>query len=369
MCVAGMIWADRSKRVVSFMMLTVFFVAMVGVMLALQAVSRNAVHSVAGCQLGVQGGSRFKVVQDLGGTLTYRVRGIDGKSGAVLDAMTLGNKSGLTKELRSQYSRSGVSHILALSGYHLTLIYVLLELVLMSKIISLKWRWISNVIILGCIWAFALIAGLPPSLVRATIMCSIMIVSKIFCRNALSFNSLAIAAMVMLLINPLQIYDVGFELSFVSMIGILGIGIPICRWMSAKVEHFHWAWLWDKCLSVIIITLTCTIFTAPLVAFYFHQLPLLSIIPNLCLSIVVPIVMCGAVVWWILWPFPMLQNLITPVVEGGVDVMNGITEYTASLPWVCIEWRPDLTAIILFYIGLWSIIKIFRYICKSKVFD
>lgn len=154
----------------------------------------------------------------------YHSNGIDGDEGAIIEAMTTGNKQALSRELRQQYSKAGVSHILALSGYHLTLIYALLEFFLMGRIVQIKWRWITNIIILLCLWAFAFITGMPPSLLRATIMCSILILSKIFYRNNLSLNSLALAAFIMLTINPLQLFDVGFQLSFTSMLGILVVG-------------------------------------------------------------------------------------------------------------------------------------------------
>lgn len=297
----------------------------------------------------------------------YHSRGITGEEGAIIEAMTIGNKQDLTPELRRQYSRAGISHILALSGYHLTLIYAILELLLFGKIVTRRWRWISSVIILACLWLFALITGMSPSLTRATIMCSIMILSKIFYQESFSLNSLAFAAIVMLCINPLQVFDIGFELSFMSILGIIIIGKPVCDSLSGKsFTDSKWKGILPKALGIIVITISCTLFTAPLVAYYFHQIPLLSVFTNLVISILTPLIMTMSIFWWMLWPLQGVQHLVTGILVWLVSAMNVTTGFVASMQWSTIEWQPNLLAVILFYVLLWAVIRIFCYLCKFK---
>ena len=296
----------------------------------------------------------------------YQSRGITGDEGAVIEAMTTGNKQLLTNEIRQHYSKAGASHILALSGYHLTLIYTLLELLLFGKIIHLRWRWTVNIIILATLWIFASITGYPPSLVRATIMCSILILSKIFYQDNLSLNSLAIAAFVMLIINPLQLFDVGFQLSFASMTGILLVGVPLLRHIDDRYQERP-IWHYGKSIfSIIIITTVCSIFTAPLVAYYFHQLPLLSILTNLIITILAPIIIGGSMIWWALAIIPSVQALITPLLLKTAGLMNNLTEAISSLSYSTAEWHPNIIGVILFYVLIFNIIIFFVNINVKK---
>lgn len=288
----------------------------------------------------------------------YRKEGIVGDEAALIEAITLGEKQNLTKSMREEYSRAGVSHILALSGYHLTFIYVLLEMLFLGRLVILRWRWISRLAVLLCLWVFAWIAGMPPSLLRATIMISVMIVSGIFYRYAISLNSLALSALLILLVDPFLLMDIGFQLSYVSMIGILTVGVPLTY--RLQPENCILA----KLVPVVVITLTCSVFTAPLVAYYFHQIPLLSVVSNLVLTVLVPLVMLTASVWWMMLIVPSIQVVVTSCLVFLVSVMNSVVSGVASVEWATVSWRPNLLGLILFYILLCSLIGIFHYLCK-----
>ena len=115
------------------------------------------------------------------------------------------------------FSKAGISHVLALSGFHLTVIVALLDVLLMRGLFKRRWRKITALMIIPFIWAFTLIAGLPPSLVRATTMCSFLQLALVIGNNQGLKNACGIAVFLMLVANPLQIMDVGFQLSFLSL--------------------------------------------------------------------------------------------------------------------------------------------------------
>lgn len=290
----------------------------------------------------------------------YREGGVVGDEGAVAEAITTGNRTLLTASLKDSYSDAGASHILALSGYHLSLIYALLELMFLSRLVAIRWRWISRLCVLSLLWVFAWLAGMPPSLMRATIMITTMIVSGLLYRNSMSLNSLAISALILLVADPLSLFNVGFQLSYVSMVGILLVGIPL----TDRLTGVHW--LLDKVALVIVITLTCSVFTAPLLALYFGRLPLLSAMTNLMLALIVPAVLVLAFLWWVTIFIAPLQHVVTAALLFAVSVMNGVVEFVASIPWGTFEWRPNMLGITLFYALLCSIIRIFHYLCSSK---
>ena len=121
--------------------------------------------------------------------------GVDGSVYAVVAAMTLGDKSQLTKELRDTYAVSGASHILALSGLHLGIIYTLLSLLLSRR----RWQVISQVVIIVCIWLFVFLVGMSASVVRSAVMITVYALLSLGHRDKMSVNTLAFAAIVMLL--------------------------------------------------------------------------------------------------------------------------------------------------------------------------
>ena len=147
----------------------------------------------------------------------YRQMGAADDQYAVLAAMTLGDKSAMSSTLRQVYAVSGASHVLALSGLHLGIIYMLLSLLVVNR----RLRLLSQVMIVTAIWAFALLVGLPASVVRAAVMISLYALLSLAGRNRMSVNALAVAALCILMVNPDSLADVGFQLSFLAMLAIL----------------------------------------------------------------------------------------------------------------------------------------------------
>ena len=125
---------------------------------------------------------------------------------AVVAAMALGDKSALTKELKDVYSITGASHVLALSGLHLGIIYTLLSLLVRGR----RWQMASQLLIILSIWAFVFLVGLSTSVVRSAMMLSIYALMSLGHRDKMSVNTLAFSAIVLLIFNPLSLFDVGF---------------------------------------------------------------------------------------------------------------------------------------------------------------
>ena len=276
----------------------------------------------------------------------YADNGINGESGSIIEAMTIGYKSNISKDLRTHYATSGVSHLLAMSGFHVGVIVILLQLLLFGKIIPFQWRWLCNLLIITFLWAFALIAGLSPSLVRATLMFCILLMCQSFSHELFSINSCALALLIMLIINPLSLHHIGFQLSFLSVVGICLFGTPLSRLISFRWAGFRFLW------SIISISLICTLVTAPLVAYHFGYLPLLSIIANLVLTPLIYIVLWGGILWWIfLWSNPV-NHFLTDVLIGSAKAMNHLTERIASLSFASVEWHPSLLTTLLCYTAL-----------------
>ena len=276
----------------------------------------------------------------------YDDRGINGEAGSIVEAMTLGRKADLSPTTRQAYATSGVSHVLALSGFHVGIIVLMLHALFLHRLFPLRWRWVSNLLVIIALWSYALITGMSPSLVRATLMFTILLLCQSFSQETLSIDSCTLTFFIMLCINPFYLQNIGFQLSFVSVGSIALYGSPLLRrYMPA---HFILRLLW----GILVITLLCSLFTAPLVAHHFGCLPLLSLVSNLAIFLFVHLVMYGSLLWWLfLWCDP-INSILTDLLNWTADTMNSITHTIAALPYASIEWHPNALTTLLCYIPL-----------------
>jgi competence protein ComEC len=256
----------------------------------------------------------------------YRQWGIGDEAYGILAAMTLGEKSQVDAQLKETYSQVGASHILALSGLHLMIIYGVITL-------FVGWRRIrmaSQLLIVLAIWGFAFLVGLAPSVVRAAFMISVYALLSLGHRERMSVNTLAFTAIVMLVVRPLAVYDMGFQLSFAAVLAILLFHPLFEGLLPADVLQRH---RWLKLLwGLTAVSLSAQIGTAPLVAYYFERfatsfllanyvvIPLATIILYLALATI-------AFCWW-----SSLQALLVTVLSSSVLLMNHLLARIAQLP-------------------------------------
>lgn len=286
----------------------------------------------------------------------YKDAGFKGDEGAVISAMTTGNKATLSKKIQSHYSRSGVSHVLALSGFHLTLLYTMIEWLLFAYIAPRKWRIFTQFVSIALVITFTIIAGAPASLVRAAIMCTLMSLANVFQNDNSSMNSLSLAALIMLSYNPLMLFDVGFQLSFASMVGLCSVCLPMTMIINISNKLLYNIWL------LICCTITCSLFTLPLVAYYFGYFPLLSLFSNILISLVASILLFLSALWWIFYFLPIIQEIIGHGMIFSASIMNSITDYISSIKWAVCDLKLNLLGVIMSYILLIFLLWMFKYI-------
>ena len=230
--------------------------------------------------------------------------GLNEEELAVVSAMVLGDKSSLTKELRETYSVSGASHVLALSGLHLGIIYFLLSFIF----VRMGWRVAGQLFTLPVIWLFAMMVGFSPSIVRAATMLTVYGIVALLGRSAFSLNTLSLAAIVMLVFNPLALWDVGFQLSFMAVLGIIVFFPPfnqVFDYVLGKIltkgnrikRVFHRIFSWIFGLAAVSIATQMT--TAPLVGYYFGRFPAYFLVTNFVAIPLVTIILYVAAVFFL----------------------------------------------------------------------
>ena len=243
---------------------------------------------------------------------------------AVVAAMALGDKSALTQELRETYSMTGASHILALSGLHLSIIYALLSMLVVGR----RWQTISQVVIILSIWAFVFLVGMSASVVRSAVMLTVYALLALGHRKKMSVNTLAFTAIVMLLVSPQALFDVGFQMSFMAVFSIL-LFVPLFyRPFSAEylMTHRVVKWIW----GMVAISIAAQIGVAPLIAYYFGRFSCYFLLTNF---IVIP----AATIILYLSLATLLIPSIGVLLASIVGLLNTTLLYIATIPGATIE--------------------------------
>lgn len=198
----------------------------------------------------------------------------------IAEALLIGYKENLDDDLKIAYTETGVIHVIAISGLHLGLIYVVLVYILKK----VKWVWrkvlLRVLIVLGVLWIFSFLTGAPASVLRSAVMFSCIHIGESFFRKSSVFNTIAASAFVLLCIQPYFLWDPGFTLSYFAVLGIVLLQRPIEKSIYLKPKILRAIW------SMASVTIAAQISTLPLCLYYFHQFPNLFLITNL---LVVPL--------------------------------------------------------------------------------
>ena len=287
---------------------------------------------------------------------------VDAEQVGPLLAMTLGDRSRLSSDMRTEFSQAGTSHVLALSGLHLGILVTLFQLLVFRW---LRRRWLRVVGALGGVLllaSFVLMVGAPPSLVRAATMLGLYVLCSAVERRGLSLHTLCMAALAMLLLDPTLVLDAGTQFSFVSVAGIL-IGVrllppPAC-W---RESHDEWGFNRSKwqCRAArvgrglwtfAVVSLSAQVATLPLVMGYFHTLPLLSlplsfvVIPltYAILLLAILLLLTAAIV-------PPVVPLVGSLLSWALMLLSGTSAWASHQSWghVDVRWEHQPALVLLY---------------------
>lgn len=256
---------------------------------------------------------------------------IKGDEFAVLSALILGYKDKLDASVVRAYSSSGAMHVLAVSGLHVGIIYILISsaFFFLNKIkhgIIFK-----TILVLLFLWAFAFITGLTPSVSRASTMFSFVAIGKALNRNTNIYNTLAASAILLLLINPYMITEVGFQLSYFAVIGIVTYQKGLYDMIEIKNK-----WL-DKIWQLITVSIAAQISTFPLGLLYFHQFPNYFLLSNLIVIPLATFIIHTGILMLILSSIPILSKYAAWVTHKLLFALNYSVNYFEKLPYAITE--------------------------------
>lgn len=192
----------------------------------------------------------------------------------MLQAILIGEKANLDPDIREAYASTGIVHIIAISGAHITVFFLAIAF-LLRWIKHRKYKWIQYIAAIPFIWLYVVVAGAPSSAVRAATMFSILGVGMALNKNPNGYNQLFAAAFIMLIINPTWLYDVGFQLSFLAVLSIFIFYKPIYKLLSPTNKILRSLW------ATISVSIAAELLIAPVVIYYFNIFPAQFIIANI----------------------------------------------------------------------------------------
>ncbi len=253
------------------------------------------------------------------------------KEQAIALALTLGVKDGIDNELQSAYAASGAMHVLAVSGLHVGILYGIV-LLLLRPIRNLSWsRWLIAAISLVILWSFAFITGLSPSVLRAVTMFSFIALAKPFGRNTNIYNTLAGSAFLLLLFNPYLVMSVGFQLSYLAVLGIVSLHSMLYRLWEPKSLVLDWVW------NISCVSIAAQLATFSLGILYFHQFPVYFLFSNLFVIPGAISVLVMGILVIVSGALPGLANLLGGILQWLIQVLNYGVFTIEKLPFSLVE--------------------------------
>ncbi len=238
----------------------------------------------------------------------------------IAEALLIGYTNDLDRDLVQAYSNTGVVHIIAISGMHLALIYVLLIWIFSRLPLIKQSKLLQTILILGCLWLFSLLTGGAASVLRSAVMFSFIHIGNNFVRKTSIYNALAASAFVLLCYNPYYLWDVGFQLSYLALIGIVVFQKPVYGLLPIKNK-----WL-DKIWQLAAVSLAAQILTFPICIFYFHQFPLLFLLANILVVPLSSIILYAEIMLIACSSFHPLAVWIGKITTGMLWLMNTLIQ-------------------------------------------
>ena len=255
----------------------------------------------------------------------------DKNEAGIAEALLVGYTNDIDKDLIQSYNNMGVSHIIAISGMSLGLIYLMLLWVFNKISFIKKSRLLKMIAVLSCIWAFALLTGESASVMRSAIVLTSLVIGNGFNKKASAYNSLAASAFMLLCYNPYFLWDVGFQISYLAVISILVFRKPIYDCMYIKNKNLNKVW------DLISVTLSVQVLTFPVCIYYFHQFPVLFLITNIIAIPLSIIILFTEIFLLTLHAIPYAGIYLGKIILVLIELMNKFILWINSLPFAQVE--------------------------------
>jgi competence protein ComEC len=242
----------------------------------------------------------------------------------VIKALLLGQRQDISKDLITDYSKAGAIHILAVSGLHVGIILLILSFIFKPVERFKNGKFIKSILIILTLWMFAFIAGLSPSVVRAVTMFTFLAIGNAFQRKKVTEFSLIASVFFLLLVQPLFLFDVGFQLSYLAVFGIVWIQPKLYKIYAPTYQIENKIW------QLITVSIAAQIGVLPLSLYYFHQFPGLFMLSNLIIIPCLGTILIGGIVMIFMALLGVLPPFLASIYGFVISLMNSFVSWISQ---------------------------------------
>ncbi len=246
-------------------------------------------------------------------------------------ALVYGFDDEIEQSTLNAYANTGTLHVLAVSGMHVGLILYILNGLLFFMNKNKKLLLAKRTILIVSIWIYSALCGLSPSILRATVMFSFILVSQLIGRKTNIYNTLAASCFVLLCFDTNMLANVGFQLSYMAVIGIVAIQPLLYKWI---VTH---NWLLDQIWKITSVSIAAQITTTPIGILYFHQFPNCFLFSNLLIIPLTTIILYACIVLLLVSPFPVIAEQVGWLTKHCIAFTNWLVKQVESIPYAYVN--------------------------------
>ncbi|OUS03519.1 competence protein [Flavobacteriales bacterium 33_180_T64] len=242
----------------------------------------------------------------------------------IINALILGQRQDMDRQIYEDYANAGAIHILAVSGLHVGIILLLLNFILKPIEYVKQGKTIKVIIIILLLWSFAIIAGLSASVTRAVTMFSVVSIAMHLKRQGNIYNTLSISAFILLLCKPMFLFDVGFQMSYLAVIAIVSIQPKLYKLWSPKWKIVNYFW------QIFTVTIAAQLGVIPISLYYFHQFPGLFFVSNLAIIPFLGLILGFGIFIILLALLNILPEGIAHLYGNSISLMNAIVTWVSK---------------------------------------
>ncbi len=256
---------------------------------------------------------------------------IEKEERSVISALTLGYRTELDPETMDYFVNTGTIHVLSVSGLHVALIFFILSFILSGINKGKVGTVIYPAIMVLFLWIYAFITGFSPSVQRSTVMFTFVIIGSILRRPVNIYNSLSASALVLILLDPNVLFDIGFQLSYLAVFGIVLLQPPIAELIQLKNKILKWLW------AMFTVSIAAQLITFPLSILYFNQFPNLFWLSNYFVIPGTTILIWLSLGFFVLHPIPVISGILAQIIQFITNLMLGLLKWMSELPYAVSE--------------------------------
>ena len=277
-----------------------------------------------------QGNKIIKWAKNANQSLKNRIESskLSEKNANLATSLLLGDKSKLDIDIRNSFSATGIAHILCVSGLHIGLILGFIQLITkFICLLGLRFYYFRQILLVIIAWVIALIIGCTPSALRVALMFTIFSLSKFLPLQTNSLNTLYCTAFFLLIADPLLLFDISFQLSFLAVLGIL-VGVPLIEKLFSKHKIKSY---FKPIIKNATISLSAQVFTTPIIIYKFKTFPILFLLTNVIVVPFLAFLLISIIILVAFVDISFINAILSFVVEIELDILIGIAKFVEIL--------------------------------------